>query len=150
MGRIVVGLDGSDSSKDALRWAAAEARLRSGTLEVVCAYQLPTAWLGMGDAMGAAVSTSVGETDIADYANQTISEVIAEVLGPEPSIPIERRALPGHPADVLTDASEGADLLVVGSRGHGNFGSVLLGSVGMHCVHHASCPVVVVRGPAPG
>ena len=63
---------------------------------------------------------------------------------------ITQKVVEGNAARVLLDASAGADLLVVGSRGHGGFVEALLGSVGQHCVHHATCPVVVIRDSAVG
>jgi nucleotide-binding universal stress UspA family protein len=152
MGRIVVGIDGSEPSKTALAWALEEARLRSATLEAVCAYSLPSGWLGMGEAMGATVAATVTESDVATYAEETLDTALAEAGDDDGKAPVEvvHRTVPGHAAQALVKASEGADLLVVGSRGHGDFGSILLGSVGLHCVHHACCPVVVVRGAHPG
>lgn len=151
MGRIVVGVDGSEPSKAALAWALEEARLRAATLEVICAFKLPAGWLGMGDAMGASVAATLTEGDVATYARETLDAVLADVEsggdGGGTAVEVARKAVPGHAAQALVKASEDADLLVVGSRGHGDFGSLLLGSVGLHCVHHAGCPVVVVRGP---
>jgi len=145
MGRIVVGVDGSDASKAALEWAVGEARLRGATLETVCSYTVPSGWLGMGDAMGAVVAGSVTESDLAVYAGETLDKALGELDAT--GVEVVKRTVTGHPATSLIEAADGADLLVVGSRDHGDIGSVLLGSVGMHCVHHAGCPVVVVRGP---
>ena len=71
--------------------------------------------------------------------------VLAAVLGTEPSVRIEQEVLEGHPAQLLVTAAEGADLVVVGSRGHGGFVGMLLGSVSQHVAAHAPCPVLVVR-----
>jgi nucleotide-binding universal stress UspA family protein len=158
MGRIVVGIDGSEPSKAALAWALEEAGLRSATLEVVCAYSLPSGWLGTGGAMGTTVALPVTESDVATYAEETLETALAEAEaqaeagddGGKAPVEVVRRTVSGHAAQALVKASEDADLLVVGSRGHGDFGSILLGSVGLHCVHHAYCPVVVVRGSHPG
>jgi nucleotide-binding universal stress UspA family protein len=68
------------------------------------------------------------------------------VVGARTDITRPPQPVEGNPAQVLLDASAGADLLVVGSRGHGGFASALLGSVSQHCVHHADCPVVIIRG----
>ncbi|MGH9093209.1 MAG: universal stress protein [Acidimicrobiales bacterium] len=144
MGRIVVGVDGSEPSRAALEWALAEAALRGAALEVVCAYRLPSGWLGMGEAMGATMPVSITESDVETYARDTLDRMLAAVDGGTP-VEVVRRAVPGHAAQALVEAADGADLLVVGSRGHGDVGSLLLGSTGMHCVHHAGCPVVVVR-----
>jgi nucleotide-binding universal stress UspA family protein len=67
------------------------------------------------------------------------------VFGPQPPRWVSTRVIEGYPAQVLVDASAGADLLVVGNRGHGGFTDVLLGSVSTFCVHHARCPVTVIR-----
>lgn len=146
MGRIVVGVDGSEPSQAALRWAVEEARLRRGTLVALCVYTRPAGWLGMGETMGAPITAEVTDDDLAGYARQTL-EAAFEQLGDIGDVAVERTVIEGRPAAALTEASDGAELLVVGSRGHGDLSSVLLGSVGMHCVHHAPCPVVVVRRP---
>ncbi len=80
-----------------------------------------------------------------EIAVDTRSAVVLEAAGEAPAVPIERRAVQGAPAGVLIQEEESADLLVVGSRGHGEVSSLLMGSVSSRCVHHASCPVVVVR-----
>lgn len=85
--------------------------------------------------------------DIETAATKALDETITEVAGARPDVVIRRRVVRGHPAQVLLDAADGAELIVVGSRGHGGFAGALLGSVSQHCVHHANCPVVVVRGP---
>ncbi len=87
-----------------------------------------------------------GGTNFAELAEKTIVDVINKVVDPVSDVRIRSRVVQGNPAQVLIDAAEGADLLVVGSRGHGGFTGALLGSVGTHCVHHARCPVVVIRG----
>ncbi len=148
MGRIVVGVDGSDQSHAALRWAHAEARLRSATLEVVCSFHLPAGWLGMGGAMGTTMAAPPAEDELETYAEQMLHESVSDVCGPDPEVAVVMKAVPGNPARALQDASQDADLLVVGTRGRGDIGSVILGSVATHCVHHAHCPVVVVRDAA--
>ncbi|MFC0598171.1 universal stress protein [Streptomyces palmae] len=144
--RIVVGVDGSEPSKAALRWAVDQAKLTGGVVDAIMAWDFPTAWFGLAPPM---------VTDPADYQKQArdaLDQVIEETLGPGRGRPVELRPVPaqGHPAAVLLDAAEGAHLLVVGNRGHGGFGEALLGSVGQHCVQHAPCPVVVVRGSGQG
>jgi nucleotide-binding universal stress UspA family protein len=145
MGRIVVGVDGSEGSKTALAWALDEARLRNAALDVVCSFSLPSGWFGVGDSMGVVVATAVTEDDVVGYAKETLANALAAL--DTNGVDVTTIAVPGHPAASLVSTAEGADLLVVGSRGHGDIGSVLLGSTGMHCVHHAPCPVVVVRRP---
>ena len=143
MAEVVVGVDGSEGSNEAVRWALAEAALRGATLRLVCVYQTPAAWLGMGEALGSAVTATVSDEDLRNYAEETISAAL-EAIGGAGDVQTVPDARPGHPADALIEASRDADLLVLGSRGHGEFGSVLLGSVSTHCTHHASCPVTVI------
>ena len=143
MADIVVGADGSPSAVSAARWAIEEAVVRGATLRLVSAFQTPAAWLGMGEALGASMTTQISDEDLEAYAVAAIDDTLAALDVPT-SVTIIKDVRPGHPADVLTDASQGALMLVVGNRGHGDIGSVLLGSVGLHCVHHAACPVVVV------
>ena len=90
------------------------------------------------------------DINYAGIAAQVAADAIAEVSGPGEQVKIRTTAAEGSPARVLLDASQGAELLVVGSRGHGGFTEALLGSVSQHCVHHATCPVVVIRHPVTG
>lgn len=139
--RIVVGVDGSEPAERALEWAAREAKLRDSSLEVVSAWEAPVVYVGAG-AAAAAVNPSLRDA-VAARAEETADHACrrAEALGAL----AEPRAVEGHPASVLAEVSEGAELLVVGSRGRGGFGSLLLGSVSTQCVHHATCPVAIVR-----
>lgn len=141
MARIVVGVDGSKSSKEALRWAAAEAERYGAVLQVVMTWDNPyrEMWLPH-DPSG---------TDRLALVRRTLAGIVEEVLGSPPPVTVETTAVEGPPAQILVRTAEGADLLVVGSRGHGGFSGVVLGSVSLHCVSHAPCPVVVVRGAAP-
>jgi nucleotide-binding universal stress UspA family protein len=142
--RIVAGVDGSPSSLAALRWAVRQAGLTGGTVEAVIAWQYPAAVTGYAW-MPIAVVESV---DYAEIAQKVVAEAISNVDTAGSDVRISARVQEGFPAQVLIDAAADADLLVVGSRGHGGFAGALLGSVSMHCVHHAPCPVVVVRhGP---
>ncbi|MFF4568220.1 universal stress protein [Streptomyces sp. NPDC001410] len=144
--RIVVGVDGSEPSKEALRWAVAQAKLMGGVVDAIIAWDFPTAWHGLAPPT---------DKDPADYQKQVrkiLDRAIDEALGPGPGRPVDLRPISahGHPAAVLLDAAAGAQLLVVGNRGHGGFREALLGSVGQHCVQHAPCPVVVIRGSGHG
>lgn len=139
--RIVVGVDGSVMSKQALRWAVEQARLTGAVVEAVTAWVYPTM---LGWAM-----TDV-DPQIDRTAEKALARIVEEVAGPEPPVEIRQSALTGHAAEVLLERAIGADLLVVGSRGHGGFSGALLGSVSQHCVQHATCPVVVLRGTAGG
>ncbi|WP_406411382.1 universal stress protein [Streptomyces sp. NBC_01614] len=136
--RIVVGVDGSEPSKAALRFAAEQAELTGGVVDAICAWEHPPSW---------PPRESKPADDHERQARELLDRVIDEVLGPERSVEIRPRSAQGHPAAVLLEAGAGARLLVVGNRGHGGFAGALLGSVGQHCVQHAPCPVVVVRGP---
>jgi len=141
MGRIVVGIDGSDHSKNALRWALAEARLRDASLDVVSAWLLPVYATGYGFAPGDLVDPKI----IGDAAAAQLDETVTEVVGDASGLTLTRKSVEGMAAQVLVEEAEGADLLVVGSRGHGGFAGLLLGSVSQQCAQHASCPVVIIR-----
>ena len=140
--RIVVGVDGSDSSKAALAWAIQQARLTGASLEAVIAWHYPTTY---GYPLAVAPISSAAEV-AQRVLTTTLDEVGRDIGG---RVDITPRVLEGNAARVLLDESDGADLLVVGSRGYGGFAEALLGSVGQHCVHHAACPVAVIRGPLP-
>lgn len=143
MGLIVVGVDGSTGAQAALEWAAAEARLRGDALRIVHAWHLPAATYGSGGFVPPVGMTWEDDLEAAARAglDRTV-DAAAELLA---GIDVERRLGEGPAATVLTDAAQGADLLVVGSRGLGGFRELLLGSVGHQCAQHAPCPVVIVR-----
>ena len=134
-GRIVAGVDGSPSSLEALRWATRQAALTGAQLEAVTAWHFPAAYGGYPIVADGAWEANAGV--ILDTAMQ-------EALG-EPPPGLTRRVMQGHPVPVLLTASAGAELLVLGTRGHGGFAGLLLGSVSEHLVAHAPCAVVVVR-----
>lgn len=135
--RIVVGVDGSPSSIKALRWAIRQAELTGAEVQAVTAWSYPNGygWAPIGD----------GAVDFEGDAGKVLAEALAEVSGMAPGVVIKSSVAEGHAADVLIRAAKGADLLVVGSRGHGGLAGMLLGSVGQHCVEHAPCPVLVLR-----
>lgn len=133
---IVVGVDGSEDSNDALRWAAKQAALTGTEVRAVTAWHSPSSY-------GYYVDYS--DSDAAAYARATLEKAVAAVLGDPPTVPVTLSVVKGKPAKALIDASRSAELLVVGSRGLGGFTGMLLGSVSQQCVHHAACPVVVVR-----
>ncbi len=134
---IVVGVDGSDPSKRALRWAANQAKLTGATLKAVTSWEYPPT-LGWAPPYPS-------DFDPNEDARKALQETIDAVLGPEAAVVAQVEVTEGHPAFVLTEAARGAELLVVGSRGHGAFAGMLLGSVSEYCAAHAPCPVVVVR-----
>jgi nucleotide-binding universal stress UspA family protein len=135
--RIVVGVDGSAQSRSALRWAARQAQLVGGRLDVITTWQLPTAfgW----------VPPYPPEFNPAQDAQRAAEEEVREVLSDFPDVKAQITVVEGHPVPPLLKASEGADLLVVGSRGHGEYVGMLIGSVSQHCVTEAHCPVLVWR-----
>jgi nucleotide-binding universal stress UspA family protein len=137
---VVVGVDGSPSSRIALTWAAAEAADHGAELVVLNVWEhtlLPPAG-----------SLSVSEKYVPDPSQRTaddLVQVIKEELGEEPSVLVQPRVKQGTPAKVLIEESATADLLVVGTRGHGGFAGLVLGSVSQHVAAYAQCPVTVVR-----
>ncbi|MGZ4353925.1 MAG: universal stress protein [Gaiellaceae bacterium] len=140
MSRVAVGVDGSEQSKRALGWALDEARLRRAELRVVHAWLYPgQAWPGyLAPPDAGLFGTIRRETE------DLVESLVEEVAGAEPDVPVTRVVLEGPASERLLEESDGADLLVVGSRGLGGFAGLLLGSVGQQCVHHARCPVVIV------
>ncbi len=136
--RIVVGVDGSPSSMAALRWAILQAELTGCTVEAVTAWRLPSRY-------GFAAVTDRAR-DFEGDARKILADALNEVNSVEPDVIIRSSVVEGHPAEVLVRAARRADMLVVGSRGHGGFTGALLGSVSQYCVHPAPCPVLVIRG----
>ena len=139
---IVAGVDGSPSSQAALRWAVRQAVLTGGTVEAVMAWQNTFVPGGFGGAPAA----MIGDFNYQQVSEKALAEVISAVVDATDRTRVRSRVAEGHASQVLLDAAAGADLLVVGSRGHGSFVDALLGSVSQNCVHHAQCPVVIMRG----
>jgi nucleotide-binding universal stress UspA family protein len=144
--RIVVGVDGSARSMAAFTWALEEARLREGSLHAVMAWQQPQAY-GVADVWGLGIDPSLDANDALSASATAEIARLAEQVGPIAGVATTWEAVEGHPAGVLLAAAEHADLLVVGSRGHGGFVGMLLGSVSQHVLAHARCPIVVVPDP---
>jgi nucleotide-binding universal stress UspA family protein len=137
MGRIVVGVDGSRHSLVALEWACREAVLRHDSLELVSAWSLSAVSSG---------GASQEVIEVLEAAAQGAVESGRELAGQlAPGIEVSTRVYRGQPARVLVERAEGADLLVVGSRGLGEFKALLLGSVSQECSQHSPVPVVIVR-----
>jgi nucleotide-binding universal stress UspA family protein len=136
--RVIVGIDGSDTSSRALDWALDEGRLHRATVEVVHAWTFP---YGTGEKFAAVAFDS---TPLEDAARRTLDAAVesADTRGLPASV--TRTLTIGSAAASILDAAENADLIVVGSRGLGGFKGLLLGSVSYHIVHHATCPVVVL------
>jgi nucleotide-binding universal stress UspA family protein len=139
--RIVVGVDNSAGSAEALRWALAHARLTGGSVDAVTAWQVPPMY---AYAYGW-TPTGIDDAGIIRYAEKTLAETVAQAQGEDDHpVPVTTRVMEGPAAQVLLDAGKGAELMVLGSRGHGAFAGMLLGSVSQHCVQHATCPTVVI------
>jgi nucleotide-binding universal stress UspA family protein len=132
--RVVVGVDGSDCSREALRFAAVEARLRGLPLHVVTAYHQQVVGTAVVDVFDP-------HDELVTMQRQLLDESAAELAGLE----VHADVVLGHPVDCLRQAGSDATLLVVGSRGHGGFTRMLLGSTSHALVQHATCPVAVVH-----
>ena len=135
--RIVVGVDGSEHSRRALRWAVRIAPTIGASVDAVIAWHFPInfGWSYVPD-------TWNPEAD----AEKCLADAVEEVFGPQRPADMRLLVREGLAAKVLLDESENASMLVVGSRGHGGFGGLLLGSVSASCAEHATCPVLVVHG----
>jgi nucleotide-binding universal stress UspA family protein len=139
-GRIVVGVDGSEPSTKALRWAARQAELTGDTVEAVISWEYPAAgWAAM-------VPDLPTDFDPERMAAKVLDGSVKETLGEKAAASVTRKVMIGNAAQALMDRAEGASLLVVGNHGYSGFRATLLGSVGLHLAQHAPCPVVVVRG----
>ena len=135
---IVVGVDGSEQSLAALNWAIAEARLRNGHVRLITAWYYPP------------MASTVGDGVIDDSFRQAAELVKVDALKAVAAagVDVTGEVVENSPATALLEAAKDADLLVVGSRGHGGFAGLLLGSVSAQVIHHAPCPVLVVRPKA--
>jgi len=142
MSLVVVGVDQSDGAKAALAFAHEEARLRNATLRAVHAWQF--GYIGYTGFEGAVPALGGDIAELRAAAVAALDATVRAVLPDPGGVEIEQRVVEGTAGAVLVDESSRADLLVVGSRGHGGFAQLLLGSVGQQCAHHAACPVVVV------
>jgi len=142
---VIVGVDGSASSRLALGFAIEEGRLRDQPVCAVYAWSAPTEPAPGGQIFGAQIyeTSAANLSELESLARERLGHLVAEVAGGED---VEQRVVFGPPAEVLVDIAGEDDLLVVGSRGHGAFTATLLGSVSQACTHHAACPVIVVRG----
>ncbi|HZD69410.1 MAG TPA: universal stress protein [Actinomycetes bacterium] len=136
-GVVVVGVDGSEASKDALRWALGYARQAGAIVHALTAWQYPPSY-----AWAPAV---LDQVDLEGDARRMLKETVEEAVASYWDVVVRSDVVQGSPGVVLVAAARDAELLVVGSRGHGAFAGMLLGSVSEHCVHHATCPVVVIR-----
>lgn len=141
MSGIVVGIDGSHNASHALEWAMTEAGLRKSDLTVVAVHSVPASYWTGNPVLLPGDEDSVRE--IRTSAEAAVAKAAAELGDPKPAS-VTVLAVNGFPAKVLIDATENADLMVVGTRGGGGFSSLALGAISSQVVHHAKCPVVVV------
>lgn len=135
--RIVVGIDGSAASLNALRWAAAYASSTGGTVEVVVVwdwYRSP-GWY----------TPVLAGLDPEGDAKHVLEKALSVLRSEWPDLSVASRVVEGNPSPILADASRDASMLVVGCRGHGEFTGMLLGSVSEHCATRAHCPVLIYR-----
>ncbi len=137
---VIVGVDGSQESIEALRWAARYATATGAKITAVHAWHYPAAGPVPAGRAPQPITDQVRAT-----MQETLDKALTEVFGTATPDDVDTKVAYGHPAMVLVNESEGADLLVVGNRGHGAFHGMLLGSVSIHCVTNATCPVLVVR-----
>jgi nucleotide-binding universal stress UspA family protein len=142
--RVLVGVDGSAESVSALHWAAGYAKATGAAITAVLAWHYPAA---VGIAPVGVAPKAVSD-DVRAHMQESLDKALSEVFGSPAPDGVHTKIAYGHPATVLVEESQQADLLVVGHRGHGAFTGMLIGSVSIHCVSSAACPVVVVRGTA--
>ena len=141
----MVGIDDSAGSRAALRWALSMARSTGGEVKVFHAFESSVAWIDVGTS--AAPQMAEHDEQQADaLARRVVDEVLDLVDDELRRVPVSVHTVRGHPARVLLDGAQDAELLVVGSRGRGGFAGVLLGSVSQRVAQHAPCPVVIVPG----
>jgi nucleotide-binding universal stress UspA family protein len=136
---VVVGIDGSEESKQALRWARSLAVPLHAQVNAVAVWHLP---------YGYAAVAIPAEWDPKHDMERLLLDTVTEVVGSQLPESLRLIIREGNPAKELLDAATGAALIVVGSRGHGGFAGMLLGSVSSHVAEHAACPVLVVHGDA--
>jgi nucleotide-binding universal stress UspA family protein len=137
-GRIVAGIDGSPASLEALTWAARQAALTESALEILMTWEWPATY-------GWAIPYPTG-FDPAQSVKEILEKAAGDIREQHPALEITTTTVEGHPAPVLVKSSHGASLLVVGSRGHGEFTGMLIGSVSEYCATNAHCPVLILRG----
>ncbi|GIJ76471.1 Nucleotide-binding universal stress protein, UspA family [Micromonospora phaseoli] len=141
-GPVVVGVDGSELSRHAVEFAVRTAALRGAGVTALHAYRHPVS-NGPGDMQPLVYD----ESELRAEEDRTVAEAIAGLTERYPEVPITRQSVRGRAAKVLTEASQRAQLLVVGGQGRGELTGLLLGSVSQSLLHHSRCPVAVVRPP---
>lgn len=139
VGPIVVGVDGSDASDQALGMAFEEAKIRDCGIVAIRVYTMPTAW-------GSDIPPFVEDYEERRKVElEALLDDLASWKDKYAEVAIEAVVLDGHPAGVMTGLSSTAQLIVAGTRGHGGFAGLLLGSVSLQLLHHADCPVLIIR-----
>ncbi len=133
---IVVGVDGSPQSVEALRWAARMAPVLGAGIRAVGAWEYPAEYAGY---------VPLGSDNFDEVTRKRVDKAVHEAFGDDLPAGFSTSVVFGHPSKVLVHESEDATMLVVGRRGHGGFRGLLLGSVSAACVSHASCPVLVIH-----
>ncbi|SCF12620.1 Nucleotide-binding universal stress protein, UspA family [Micromonospora viridifaciens] len=142
VGPVVVGVDGSAPSRAAVEFAAEEAAVRGTRLHAVHAYTHPHS-TGPGDMQPLVYEESL----LRDEENRVLTDALTGLADRHPQVPLTREVVHGRPVGVLTEAARTAQLMVVGGHGRGALSGLLLGSVSQGVLHHADCPVAVVRCP---
>ena len=148
--RIVVGVDGSACAMQALAWALRQAVLTGASLDAVACWQIPAMVSGAAG-YGSYIDFSTYDLSLptSDMLDKAIAAEVGNVPGAD-RVTVRPLVRETYAPRALLEVAEGADLLVVGSRGHSELSGLVLGSVGLHCVTHARCPVVVVRSRTAG
>lgn len=141
--KLIVGFDGSDASKDALRWAAAEADSRDASISVIASYAMPASvGVGLSGGYGGVAAASAAQ-EVADWTKTELAEAVHAVFAEHRSVGYDYHAVAAPAGIALREAAEHADLVVVGRSGAGFVGRLLLGSVTTELLAHSPCPVVV-------
>jgi len=140
-GRFVVGVDGSEASVEALRQAQRLAVPLGAKVLATACWEDPQVYAGY---------VAMGIDRFEERVMMVLQDAVEQAFGQETPANVIPRVVRGHPRDALIDASRHAVMLVVGRRGHGGFGGLLLGSVSSACIAHAHCPVLVVHSPKQG
>lgn len=141
-GTVIVGVDGTEESRAAPRYALQDAARRSSRVRAVRAFEPPDNW------PGPVASPRPPTLEELTTRLEAGARAMVESVSPDPgtsTVPVDVVAIPGSPATVLVHQARDGDLLVLGHRGRGALASAMLGSVGLACVLHATCPVTIVR-----
>lgn len=133
---VVVGIDGSEESQRALSWAADYVERNHGVAHAISVWHQPVQF-------GYRLPTS--DSELEDRAKTSLDKTVEAVHAEFPNAQVKTKLIRGHVIDELVGISHQADLMVVGNKGHGAFTGMMVGSVALKLVHHARCPVLVVR-----